>query len=327
MLRALLLLALLAPTAAACSLAGPVPPPGAFTLRWPDGDARVVPVEGRLLGGMCELSNKHDLGDGLFAWVEVDQHVSDAPWNVHVLDLGTGKTIVIEDVARASLDAIGVYDRTVLVGWRDWRSPDGPTSVIAIDLDTRERREVDLPDDRYAGLQIEGSRVYALARIGEGEDRIDVYDDKKRAVIARHDVPGPTWIRAASEQWIVVDVPNGGGRMRAVHAEDGGLTELSESGWLVDVDGDAAYFQGSGVATRVRLPGGERATLPAQNWTLRSVHEGVQVHGAYSAPDLNPLGAAWWIAEPTPQRFVLVAALVLAGLAVAGVWAWRRRSM
>ncbi|HVM44781.1 MAG TPA: hypothetical protein VM582_02505, partial [Candidatus Thermoplasmatota archaeon] len=85
-----LLLVLAAPTAAACSLAGPVPPPGAFTLRFADGTERDVAVEGRLLGAMCELSNRHALAGDLFAWVEVKRHVTNAPWDVHVLDLARG---------------------------------------------------------------------------------------------------------------------------------------------------------------------------------------------------------------------------------------------
>lgn len=318
---AFLVLLLVTPAAAACSMSAPVAMPGAFTLALADGSEREVVVDGRLLGAGCELSNRHALAGGLFAWVEVERFATGYPWDLHVLDLATGEERVHRDVAGGHVDALGLYERTALLYWRDWSTPAAERTFVALDVDTGERRRLPMPPQDYVSVTIERSVVAALSRDGDASF-LTVYDARADRFLRESEpVPSPAWLRAASDRWLVLDGTNGG--LRAQRIEGGPFEPFGGSEWLVDVDGDDAYLRGEQGLVRVRLTDGSVGSVPVRNATLLSVHEGAHVYGRYSAPEHHRLGPFWWI-EAYPLAVAGGALLLAAAIGLPTWWRWRR---
>lgn len=94
-LTTLILLALLPGTAAACSLAGPVPGPGHFFLyELATGDELEIPVHQRSLGASCDLFNPFAYDGTRFAWIEGPETYSDKiPDTAYVYDIAAEKTV------------------------------------------------------------------------------------------------------------------------------------------------------------------------------------------------------------------------------------------
>ncbi len=119
-----LVLLLLLPTASACSLAGPVPLPGAFILWDPDtGDTQSFEVTKRGLGADCSLSNRFAIGAGQFAWVEGNL--------IRVASLATGT--ITEHYWRDDLQGIGLVEEGLIVYSVTGRHPAYAESYHLID--------------------------------------------------------------------------------------------------------------------------------------------------------------------------------------------------
>ncbi|HVM45455.1 MAG TPA: hypothetical protein VM582_05915, partial [Candidatus Thermoplasmatota archaeon] len=209
-----------------------------------------------------------------------------------------------------------------LVFWRDWANGEAAGTFLAVDVDTNERRALPMPRATYVSVGIEGSIVAAISREDE-QTFLTVYDAASGRFLREREPLGPqAWLRAVGTRWLALDGPGPGGGLRVQPVEGGTFEPLGADGWLIDLDGDEAYLRGADGITRVHLPDGRAEALPG-DWSLLSVHEGVQVHGRYSAPELHPLGRFWWLDEH--KLLVGGALLWIVGVVALPTWLrWRR---
>lgn len=332
----LLLLALLAPTAAACSLAGPVPGPGAFTLMpMDDGEQIVIAVEGRELGAGCELSNPHALDGTTFAWRETDWPRSGVRYEAHLLDLATGEKRTLRYGA-GHTEGFALWDGRLLYVESAFQDGAPPTvRVKQLDLATgAEDVALALPGEHHVSVSARDGLVFAITRANgyEGPDAVHLFDlGSSRWILAgvpMRELTGEEigWGRVLSAEWVELGAREG---TRLYHVPTGAISEprppaaptFGVAGTLVD-----GWMYGSlwdteaskEVLTRFRFPDGPRERVETPPGRLVGIVPGFYVLGAYSAPELHPLGELQWVERPA----VLVggAALGLAGLVAVPTW-------
>ncbi|HWH08101.1 MAG TPA: hypothetical protein VNX21_02810 [Candidatus Thermoplasmatota archaeon] len=287
----LLLATLLAPVAGACSLAGPVPGPGVFSVEpLAGGEAWRVEVRGRMLGGTCELSNPHALDGDAFAWVEVARLESGAPRDVHVR-WRDGTQVVHRGVTRDHVEALALRDGVLLLHARAWASPGAADARTFLRMDARtgEARPLPFPPGDWHPVAAEGSVLVALRRDAEAQRAwLHAYDAAADAWLLRDaDLAslGLPWFSGpveVSERHALFLPPGGPPRvvdLRTGEARDvAGLPEV-----LLDLDGEWAYGSGLAGLVRVSLEDGRREVLGrAADWNLVSVQQGHVVVGTYA---------------------------------------------
>lgn len=332
----LLLLALLAPTAAACSLAGPVPGPGAFTLVPMEGGLPVViAVEGRELGAACELSNPHALEGTTFAWRETAWRRSgDTQHEVHLLDLATGEKRIVPYGGQHT-DGFWLWNGTLLFVQHDFDGDQLPpeTSLVMLDLVTREERVLSFPDRGSLHVSFADGLVSGLQRDAgyEGPVHVWLYDVGAERWLLE-DVPmreligeEEGWGTVVTREWmtfgtrtddLLYHIPTGELRRET-------RDEMSPRGrtWAI-LDGWAyqSRWNGSGEeVVRYRFPDGEPERVDEPRG-LVGIIPGYFVLGDYSAPELHPLGRVRWVEETG----ILVGAAALGLAGVVAVPTWRR---
>lgn len=336
-MRALFLVVLLAPVASACSLAGPVPGPGTFTLvPWDGGHDVTVVVEGRMLGAGCELSNVFSLRDGVFAWLEYTQAGREWAWReVHILDLATGeKRIVRAD--DGSVESFALVGGTLVYMTTRYGEPAPSASLVFHDLATGTSERMDLVEHGLPRLVSDGRHVAWTLRENwpQGPDLVSLLDVETRAWLLR-DVRAPDLVGDEHVQlvamgggWLVMQSRSGSW----LHALESGTTRPWGGGDRASapmrhvsaiLDGYAYEVDpwGSGPAvSRTLLPDGPREPMDVQlPQPFLGVGEGYWVTGRYSAPEHNPWGRWWWVEE---YAALLVIGLVAVGGSAGAVW-WR----
>lgn len=337
------LLLLLAPTVSACSFAGPVPGPAAFTLvPMEGGEARTIVVDGRMSGGMCELSNPHLLVDGVFAWMEYQYPRSGSYREAHLLDLATGEKRVIR-LASPDVDKFGLRDGKLVYQARDFSGALPPPSVFYVhDVETGDLETLPFPDGNWVSMATDGRYLAASRRENgyEGPDRIYLYDITTRSWVFENETAAQltgdafAWMVAVGDGWLVASARDayvaydiGTGARHWLNGTREAPVRVDRIGAVVD---GWAYtwnvYDGAAGRTRIErylLPNGPRETLDAPpNATVVGIVPGYTVLGDYSAPHLNPLGRFWWLAE---IAWWVWGGLALAvGLVAAVVWSRRR---
>ncbi|HUR68791.1 MAG TPA: hypothetical protein VM370_06050 [Candidatus Thermoplasmatota archaeon] len=310
-MRALLLALLtLAPTAAACSMAGPVPGPGAFILVPDDGGANVtIPVEGRMSGAGCELSNAHLLQDGTFAWLEYD-------WNpnartVHLRNMSTGETRVVP-LKSAEATEFGLWNGHLVYLANDFTDGIPPTShVYWHDIATDAAVELPFPSGNYPAISHDGRYVAASLRTNgfEGPDLIYLYDlEEMRFLVdgrpARELVGEDfVWPGAMGSGWLVL----GGVRTPRLYelatgtVTSGANPDVYRAGAIVG--GRAWLWEDEGGAMTLRsivLPNGTVERHGTVDGRIIGKVLGYTVLGEYSAPQLEPSGRFAWLPGAAP---------------------------
>lgn len=293
-LLALLLLA--SGSASACSLAGMPLGPGAFTVWSLEGEAlAVVPVQGRMLGASCELSNRHALQGDVFAWIEMREQRSGEAKDLHVLDLSTGEKVARKGLTTAQLDAMSLWGDRFL--WWAWEPAGvaGRTGEFAwVDWRTGERGTLPFPDLSFVSVAMHGPLVAAVSR-NDTMDALWVFDAStgewhERGLPAKA-LAGErhlwAWGLTDREVWVEAGA-------RAV-AYDFREKEVRPAGGETRhrlVDGGWAY-ETFPTFRRVNLTDGRVEELPRPDGVIVSVQDGRVVTGTFSAPELaTPLQKA-----------------------------------
>ena len=331
-----LLAALLATAgvASACSLASEPPGPGAFTL-WRDGaNETLVPVDGRMLGAGCELSNPHVVVGDTFAWVEMAMMAAGEPRDAHVLDLETGEARVVRGFTRGSLDAFGVWnDHIAYWAWTptgdDWRRRANEFALV--DIETGTRRALPFPDAAYTQAAVGGGIVAAVARADDGAGSVWAYDLAREAWLLQG-VPGESLVgtphvhvAAASDAWLLLGAREGFVAYALATGETRDVP-LQPGRWTLE--GDWAY--NAHARLRYHLPSGESEPLAVPEGEVLSYQGGRAVLGRYSAPEAATIEESRGEPEDAPAAAdSLLPRLAGGGLAIAivagsALFAWRR---
>lgn len=306
----LLLAVMLLPTGVACSLAGPAPGPGAFTL-WPHagGDPIVVEVHGRSLGGTCDLSNDHALVEGVFTWIEQPE-MRPGPASLHRRDLATGEERVV-DLGLSGVQDFGLWKDGIVTYSVEYtaQAPDGQTRFLLHD-GTGDAETLPFPDGRWTGAAIGGRHVAASLRTNgfEGPDLLYLYDLAERRFVFEakpaRDIVGDDilWPRAVDDRWLVA-----GGRLGKTiiyEIATGRVLDgpLSDGPGGVTLANGTLYSWGyvaSGERIQRRLlPDGPAETIPLPKGDLVGVVEGYTITGSYfgqraTEPGAAPNGGSW----------------------------------
>lgn len=314
-----LLAILLVPSVAACSLAGPAPGPGTFTLvPHEGGDPIVIEVHGRSLGGMCELSNDHDLVDGVFAWIERPER-SHGPATVHMRDLTSGEERVVR-LSLSGVEAFTLWEERIVTYSVEYASgsPQPTTRFLLHDLGTGEAEELPFPEGRWVSAAMGGRHIAAVHRadLSNGPDRLYLYDLAERRFVLEgvhaREIVGDDilWLHAVDDDWLVAASRDGDSVLyeiatsRTMDAQDAPILREAQMG-LSLADGTAYAWQfGDRTVKRAVLPDGAVETLraPSPDAPIVGVEAGYTVLGDYfgdgtdvpapSVPTRGPSGVA-----------------------------------
>lgn len=289
---ALLLVLLLAPTAAACTLRETPPGPGAFVLTdLADGTEWRVEVDGRALGGTCELSNHHALAGGWLAWIEAGRLRAQ---DVHAD--GPSVDLPID----ADPFQVSLFDGTFVAVERH--------RISLIDLDTGAVEVLSLPGEDVLALRGELLAFRHGFADGVAGSTLSVYDARERAWLVRDRDMGELgarwWPWLLDDGWLVLHSEPEGATPRYhlldLATPDAPLRDLAlppmtstialDEGWLylrvMQRDGE---WLDPHVLGRMPIGGGGIQDVAELRSDVSDVVDGLAVSPAYSAPRHAPL--------------------------------------